>query len=284
MDLIKADGEKETFDEVKFRGSLERAGAARGLIDKITLQIKPRLKEGMTTSELYRLAFEMLKRYERPIASRYSLRRALLSFGPSGFPFEKFLADLMIEHGYTALTDQVIKGYCIDHELDVIAYNDKKLVMIEAKFHNEPGTKTDAKVALYIKARKDDLLNTEFNYGRMRKVDDFWLITNTKFSTSAIQYAKCAGLTIIGWNYPAKGNLQDMVESTGLHPITCLTHLTKSEKDTLLGNGLVLCRDVSGKPEVLLALGFSEMEVAKILSEAEELCRGERRALPAHHS
>lgn len=277
MDLIKADGEKEAFDEVKFRGSLERAGAAHGLIDKITLQIKPRLKAGMTTSDLYRLAFEMLKKYERPIASRYSLRRALLSFGPSGFPFEKFLADLYAEHGYIAMTDQVIRGHCIDHELDVIAYNDKKLIMIEAKFHNEPGTKTDAKVALYIKARKDDLMGAEFNYGRKRKIDDFLLITNTKFSTSAIQYAKCAGLTIIGWNYPSKGNLQDMVESTGLHPITCLTNLSKSDKDTLLGNGFVLCRDVAGKPEVLSALGFSEITIAKILSEAEFLCRSERK-------
>ena len=210
-----------------------------------------------------------------------------MDLGPSGFPFEKFLADMMIEHGYQAMTDQVIRGHCVDHELDVIAYNDKRLVMIEAKFHNEPGTKTDAKVALYIKARKDDLANAEFNYGHKRKMDDFWLITNTKFSTSAIQYAKCVGLTIIGWNYPAKGNLQDMVEATGLHPITCLTHLTKSEKDILLGNGLVLCRDVAGKPEVLSALGFSDLEVAKVLSEAEALCRSEsqpcRRILPGRN-
>jgi len=101
----------------------------------------------------------------------------------------------------------------VPHEVDVVAYNAKKLIMIEAKFHNELGTKSDLKVVLYIKARFDDLAENVFNYGgQNRKITDSWLVTNTKFSSTAIHYGVCKNLTMIGWNYPEKGNLQDMIE------------------------------------------------------------------------
>jgi len=273
MEIIKASGERENFDESKLRDSLRRAGTPDQLIDKVTARIRISIRDGMTTNQIYQKAFSLLKKFEREIASRYSLRRALLSFGPSGFPFEKFLAELMRSQGFQVMNDQVVSGKCIEHEVDVVAYSKDQLIMIEAKFHNSPGVKTDAKVALYIKSRKDDLSGVTFNYGTSRNLDDLWLVTNTKFSSSAIKYAKCSGLTLIGWNYPSKGNLQDMVEESGLHPITCLTSLSKSDKDLLLGNGNVLCRDVAGKPELLSSLGFSAEVATRTAAEATALCR-----------
>jgi len=110
------------------------------------------------------------------------------------------------------VTDQTVLGKCIPHEVDVVAYNDKELIFCEAKYHNELGTKSDVKVALYIKARFDDLKHGTFDYGSPgRALTEGLLITNTKFSTTAIQYGKCENLRMIGWNYPEKGNLRDLI-------------------------------------------------------------------------
>ena len=61
------------------------------------------------------------------------------------------------------------------------------------KFHNELGMKSDLKVALYVKARVDDLKKHKAERGE-RPIDEGWIITNTKFSKMAVQYANCNGM------------------------------------------------------------------------------------------
>jgi len=269
--VTKADGSTEPFSEEKLRESLKRAGAHGAVIDAVVKHIEGELVQKLSTSHIYNHAFSVLRNLEKPIAARYSLRRALIGFGPSGFPFEKFLAELFKAEGYTALTGQMVKGACVEHEIDVVAYNENELIMVESKFHNTPGEKSDLKVALYVKARFDDLIEQTFNYGKPRPLDEGWLVTNTKFSSKAIEYGMCTGLKMIGWNYPDKGNLQEMIEKNKLHPITCLTTLAVTEKEDLLDNGLVLCKSVRDT-EALKALGFKEDKVREIREEAQLLC------------
>jgi hypothetical protein len=48
----------------------------------------------MRTDEIYAHAFEMLREADIPAAAaRYSVKRAIFALGPSGFPFEQFLAE-----------------------------------------------------------------------------------------------------------------------------------------------------------------------------------------------
>jgi hypothetical protein len=156
--------------------------------------------------------------------------------------------------------------------MDVVAYNEKKLMMVEAKFHNELGTKSDLKVVLYIKARFDDLNENVFAYGgKDRKITDSWLVTNTKFSSTAIHYGVCKNMTLVGWNYPEKGNLQDMIEGERLHPVTCLTTLSEAEKKTLLTNGIVLCSKIRENPDVLRRLLGQNFNETAVLTEINEL-------------
>ncbi|MBX4181510.1 YraN family protein, partial [Candidatus Parcubacteria bacterium] len=192
--------------------------------------------------------------------------------GPSGFPFEDFVAEILKAQGYESLTRQVVLGGCVPHEVDVVAYNEKKLIMVEAKFHNELGIKSDLKVVLYVKARFDDLKENVYNYGgKDRPVTDNWLITNTKFSSTAIHYAECKNMTLIGWNYPEKGNLQDMIEEERLHPITCLTALSEDNKKTLLTNGVVLCSNIASNPDILKKVLGGGVDVEEVINEIKEL-------------
>jgi ATP cone domain/Restriction endonuclease len=213
--ILKANGKREAFDVEKLKSSLLRAGAEEGQVEEVTKSVAENLHDGMSTHDIYAHAFKILHNLHEPVAKRYSVRKALMNLGPSGFLFEDLIAEIMKEKGFETLTRQTVLGGCVPHEVDVIAWNPDKLIMVEAKFHNELGTKSDLKVALYVKARIDDLKDNTFNYGnRERKVDEGWLVTNTKFSSTAIHYGVCQNLVMIGWNYPEKGNLQDLINES----------------------------------------------------------------------
>ena len=270
--IVKAGGRHETFDPEKLRESLLNSGASAESAEQVLQHFLPMLHDGMTTKEIYRHAFEVLEKMNRPVARSYSLRRAVMQLGPSGFPFEDFVAEILRAKGFECATRQVALGGCVPHEVDVVAWNPTKLIMIEAKFHNELGVKSDLKVALYIKARFDDLKENVFNYGgHDRKVTDSWLVTNTKFSSTAIHYAECKGMTLIGWNYPEEGNLQDMIEEGKLHPVTCLLSLTDAEKRTLIQHGVVLCSNIKQKPGLLQEFLGPKFNSTPVLREINEL-------------
>ncbi|MEK7596764.1 MAG: restriction endonuclease [Patescibacteria group bacterium] len=271
--VIKSTGEKEIFTPGKLVSSLTRAGASHGETERVLLHIQKELVAGMTTNEIYHHAFDILRHSAHPVALRYSMKRAISDLGPAGFPFEKFVAEIFRAEGYEALTDQVVQGHCVEHEVDVVAWKGNELVMIEAKFHNEPGLKSDLKVALYVKARFDDLRDGVHEYGgKSRKITSFQLFTNTKFTDHAVRYAECQGLSLVGWNYPRQGNLEDLVNEAGLHPLTSLTTLSQSEKKALLDAGLVLCKHVRERQFDLPSYGIDKAKVRQILDEVDTLC------------
>lgn len=215
MDVIKASGAREPFDSTKLRHSLINSGASEDATNEVVRHVEAEMHEGMTTSEIYKHAFQILNGLNTPVAHSYSLRRAVMQLGPTGFRFEDLIAEVMREKGFETATRQMVMGGCVAHEVDVVAWNKEKLIMVEAKYHNELGTKSDLKVALYVKARIDDLKENTFDFGgTSRKLDEGWLVTNTKFSSTAIQYGNCKGLVMLGWNYPEKGNLKDIIEAS----------------------------------------------------------------------
>ncbi|OHA89556.1 MAG: hypothetical protein A3C70_02775 [Candidatus Zambryskibacteria bacterium RIFCSPHIGHO2_02_FULL_43_14] len=270
--IVKASGEREVFNPEKVRASLLRAGATKEVAEQVLAHVLPELHDEVTTSELYRHTFSILAKINKPVARRYSLRSAIMALGPSGFPFEDFVAEVLKAKGFKCETRQTVLGGCVPHEVDVVAYNDKKLIMVEAKFHNEFGIKSDLKVVLYIKARFDDLKENVFNYGGTnRSITDSWLVTNTKFSSTAVHYGACKNLTMIGWNYPEKGNLQDMIEEEALHPVTCLVSLSATDKKTLLNNKVVLCSDIKESPELLTKFLGNTFDVKPVVNEINEL-------------
>ncbi len=267
--ITKADGEKEPFDPAKLEQSLENSGASSTARARVTAKIVRELREGMTTEQIYRHAFDILQREEpHPVAARYSVKRALFALGPSGFPFEQFLAELLRAKGWHARTGVALTGRCAPHEVDVLAEKGGKRIGIEAKFHNEPGGKTDIKDALYVHARYEDLRATP---DKSQHVDEGWLVTNTSFTRNAIRYAQCSGLRLIGWDYPRADNLMKMIEETRVHPLTCLTTLSEGEKHRLLDNKIVLCKHVFA-PHVLEEYGIKPMRIPQVLEEAHQLC------------
>jgi ATP cone domain/Restriction endonuclease len=271
--ITKSDGTKEKFDVEKLRRSLLKAGTPNKVVGEIIEHVSSELSDGMTTKEIYRHAFQMLNTEDQPIAIRYSLKRAVMELGPSGFPFEKYVAEIFKAQDMDAVTGQLVKGFCTEHEVDVVAWNEKKMIMVEAKFHNDGAIKSDLKVILYVKARFDDLHKMKFNFGgKERDLSEAWLVTNTKFSKAAIEYGSCqGGVVMIGWNYPPKGNLHDMLIEYKLHPLTCLTTLNGMQKNALLEQGIVLAKDLLNNPAALVMAGVEKEGIAEVEAEINML-------------
>lgn len=273
--VIKTSGEREQFSLSKLRRSLVRSGADEATVEKVVSHIIPELKDGMKTSVIYKHAFSLLKKSKYPVAIRYSLRKAVMELGPSGFPFEKFVAEVFRRKGYSAKTGVILPGFCVSHEVDVLMEKDGRHIFAECKFHNQQGIKTDVKVALYVHARFLDLQKAHTIREHVSEpiIHEGWLVTNTKLTRDAIQYAGCVGQTVVGWDYPEKGNLQDLILETGVHPLTFLSTLTARDKMDLLEQGVVMCLDLKKDPARLRALGFSEEKIASVVNEADRVCQ-----------
>lgn len=271
VQITKANGVREPFNAEKLHRSLVRSGASPAVADRITDSIAHTLTGGERTKDIYARAFTALRREKTPTAARYSVKRALLELGPSGYPFEDFLAEIFRTRGYEAQTRTVRRGACVEHELDLLAVRNGEWLGAEAKYHNNVGVKSDLKVALYVHARFLDLANvipTETTPPLTTQL----LITNTKFSSQAVAYAECVGMRLISWDYPQKGNLRELIEEAQVHPLSCLTTLSTAHKRRLMVQSIVLCKQIREQHEALRALGLSPADMAKVLEEAHDLC------------
>jgi hypothetical protein len=265
--VLKADGTSEFFKVEKLRRSLRRAGASPEEIANILDRIEHRL---------YRLAFDMLRDVGASAATRYSLRRALLGLGPTGFPFERFLARLFDADGYSTKTGITLTGHCAPHEIDIAAYRPDHSFIGEAKFHARPGIKTDLQVAMYSYARLLDLRDQQICQEDICGIKEFWLITNTKFTVTAEKYGACAGITMLSWDYPRKNNLHDRIQRAGIYPITVLQTLSRAQIARLIEHDVIVTNDLVLKPNILRMLRLSEEQSNRVMAEVE--------AIVSHHT
>lgn len=272
--VLKANGESESFNPDRLRGSLRRSGAEELIIEEIVDQVLKEVKPGISTHHIYKIAYQMLKQRSRITAPRYSLKRAIMQMGPSGYPFEHLVAELLQKEGFATQVGVILQGQCVKHEVDVLAEQDHTCIFVECKYHNRPGHISDVKVPLYIQSRYLDLVD-KYTLGRDVPIrTQGWLVTNTRFSTDAIDYGRCVKLTLIGWDYPDNASLKARIDSTGLYPVTVLTRLTKAEMEYLLNKSIITCSTLLKRAEIFDHLNMTQKRRELILEEADALCSG----------
>lgn len=279
--VTKQSGEGENFDIEKLKRSLLESGAKVADVEKVIKKIIAYAKPGINTSEIYRLAFRMLRSFGNPYAARYSLRRAIMQLGPSGFPFEKYLAGVLEAAGYKTYTNQIFQGRCLTHEIDVVAEKPQKNIhaIIEVKFHSHGGKKTGSKDALYTYARFLDINQAwvaKRKGGAKPQIGELqsWLVTNTKVTTNVIKYARCVGIKVISWDYPYNESLKNLIDSYCLYPITVLISLNQSQKSQLLRQGVVMCKELLKAQNIgiLRRIGLNQKKMQLLASEINGLC------------
>lgn len=273
MKIKKYSGETVDFSEEKFRNSLIKTGAEENVINQIVNSLEEQLFDGITTRKIYEFAHKELRKKAASTAPRYRLRQAILDLGPTGFPFELFVGEVLRKMDYSIQTGITMQGKCVSHEVDVLADKAHERLMLECKFHNRHGYKTDVKVPMYIQSRFQDLAETWQNdpdHAHKKLIGG--VVTNSRFTEDAIVYGSCVGLTMISWNYPKGAGLQDLVEKYELQPITTLRSLKKHDKAYLIGEGIVISRQLCDRIEVLEKMGLQKSQIHKILQEIELIC------------
>ncbi|OGI12268.1 hypothetical protein A3K64_03000 [Candidatus Micrarchaeota archaeon RBG_16_36_9] len=243
MWVVKASGETEKFDPSKIKRTALRAGASEELANRIVQQVIKKSYDGISTKEILNLALKLLRKEKPSIAARYDLKGAMFRLGPAGFVFEHFIGEILKEYNYQTKVHNIMKGFCVSHEVDVIASKENKNYMIECKYHNLPGIYTGVKEVLYTYARFLDLCEGS-KHNLCQGFEQPWLVCNTKFSDDTIQYAQCKGIRLIGWNFPKDNSLETLIEDKKLYPITMIRSLDADSIDRLSSASLVLALDL----------------------------------------
>lgn len=265
MEIIKASGEREDFRKGHIEKSVVRAGGSRELAKSVADGVGRKVRKGMETGKILDLVLKGLRGHP-DVAMRYDLKRAIMNLGPSGFPFEEFVSQVLRNYGYKTITGEQFRGKAVLQEVDIVAKGKGVVAMIEAKYHNSPGIYTDTKVAMYTYARFLDVKSNAKN-----KFSEAWLVTNTKCTSQAVKYAEGVGIKVIGWRYPKKGNLRELVEAKGLYPITIFRGISEKVKHQLFKANIVLAKDLENFDlgKLKKRTGLSE----KVLMEIEEEAR-----------
>lgn len=272
--VTKASGMTVPFSAEKVRQSLKRSGAQSEVIEAILDELYQQVYPDMPTRTIYKIAYGLLKKLSKPAAGRYQLKQAIFELGPSGFPFEQYIAELFRQRGFSATTNQLLEGHCVKHEVDILAGKNNVTHIIECKYHQQRGTFCDVKIPLYVQSRfKDIEWQWKATHEKEQQQCEPWLISNTRFSTDAIQYAQCMGLHLMSWDFPVGESLKDVIDKAGLYPVTCLTTLSRNEKYKLLEAGIILCKTVAERPTCLEEAGLTPPRRKLALAEVLNLCQ-----------
>lgn len=269
----KYSGELEMFDPASLKNSLKKSGAKLEEVQRVYREIENKVYDGISTAELYELAFASLKNQRESYAARYSLKKALRDLGPDGYYFERWIARLFEENDFKAITSQTVQGHSVSHELDVVVMKGHTLLAIECKFRNDPEARISVTTPMYYLSRIKDIKGVSYNFfGQNREISDGLLVTNAYFTSDSIRFAEYHKLNLLSWDYPKNNAIKERVDSTGEYPITCLTTLSAQDKTTLLKHqNCILVKDILRNPSVLEKIQVNSSKKKRILLEATDL-------------
>lgn len=242
--VINSENERKPFSFWKIYRSARRAGASKDLAQKIASIIQKEAFPGIKTIDIFERVKELLAKEEIKPALKFSLKQAIKKLGPTGFPFEKFIGEILSKTGYRVKFNQQIPGYCCRfYEIDFVAEDDRCIYVGECKFRHLQGGKVHSDVALSNYARFLDIKKGSYFAKTIKEIKSF-LITNAKFTSKAIDYSNCVGVRLLGWNYPKNRGLEYLIETHHLYPITILPSWRQAFADIFVRKKMMLAQDL----------------------------------------
>lgn len=274
MKIVKHSGNIVEYNPSKLKQSLLKSGASQMLVTTILKAIEKEIYEGISTKKIYKMAFGLLKKASNSHAARYNLKEAIRLLGPAGFFFEKYIARIFASEDYETKTNFSLQGKCVSHEIDILVKKNDNIAMVECKFHMGKDANSDVKVPMYILSRFNDIKERKYDiFNNNDLISKCWIVSNNRFTSDAIDFAKCSKLNLLSWNYPENNSLKTKNDLNLLYPITCLTTLSLSEKDKLLVMEIILVKEIINNSECLEKIGLTPNRIVNVLKEASELCQ-----------
>jgi hypothetical protein len=238
----KIDGSQQPFDKDRVIMTCLRNGASKEAAFKIADRIEEAAYEGMRTKEILTLIWKHLGDYHPETQTRIDLRTALSLLRPPDF--EEYASLIMKDLGYSVQTNVILRGKCVEHEIDVIAQKNNLSTFVEVKHHNRPHTYTPLDVPMKVWATLQDV-----NEGRKLgyhnvEFTSALVVCNTKFTDHARAYANCVGIEHLCWKSPPQNGIDDVIRQRSLYPVTMLKEVDRRLLRLLVENGIVLLKQL----------------------------------------
>lgn len=157
MLITKADGTKQTYQRKKVIKTCRRLRASKETAEHVADQIENRLYEGISSKKILQMIFMYLT--DPPgVKHQVDLRKAI-SLLRSQPDFERFIQMLLEEYGYEITGNQILRGKCVEHEIDAIATKDDETYLIEIKHHSNNHAYSGLDIPRITQATFEDLNN-----------------------------------------------------------------------------------------------------------------------------
>jgi hypothetical protein len=252
MNIRKFDGSKQQFDRNRIVHTCLRNGASEETATRIADRIARDLYEGMTTKEILELVWTYLGRHHPESQARIDLRLALSILRPKP-DFENYASLILRNLGYTVQSNKILRGKCIEHEIDAIAQKESRTYYVEFKHHNRTHRYTPLDVPMKVWATLQDLAEGRKRGYHNISFTNSLILCNTKFTNHARTYADCVGIDYIGWKSPASNGLENIIEANGLYPVTLLKDVDRRLQRILVDSGILLLRQLLEEDADILA-------------------------------
>lgn len=272
--IKKFDGEKVLFDPDKIKKTAIRAGADEKLGDLVAKKVEERVRSGMTTKEIMKITLNVLDKERPAVAARYTLRDAIFKLGPAGFNFEKYIAALLKAYGYKTKLPPILKGACVEHEIDVAAEKDNRSAIIECKLRQSVSIYITIKDVMSTWARFLDLVDGAA-IGKCPHYDEIWIVTNARISDHGTRYGNCKNMVLLSWDAPKSRPLPAWIDAKALYPITILRNLDKKSLDSFSNAEIILVKDLIKKDiaKIYEKTKIPKEKLKNYIKEAEEICK-----------
>jgi Holliday junction resolvase-like predicted endonuclease len=244
-------------------------GVTREVAEIVASRLEQKVYDGIESKRILSLIFRQLRRYSNATKHHIDLRKALAMMNPKP-DFEQYVRFLLEKQGYKVTPNTVVRGKCVEHEIDAIATKDGKTYIVEVKHHSNHHTLSGLDVDRISRATFEDITEG-FKLGlNSLNLEKALIVCNAKLSEHAKRYAECRGISHIGWRYPPDRGIERMIEENKLYPITYLKNLDSASIRKLTGAGVLLLRQLAESDLQTLAekTGISTKRIQAIQEQA----------------
>mgnify|MGYP000150217789 CR=1 FL=1 len=228
-----------------------------------------RAYDGISTRELLDIVFEELAKVEPIFLEIVDLRSALgrLRSKPD---FEVYARILLRSIGFKTKPNLMIKGKCLEYEVDGLAYSNGEVYIVEAKHHSNPHTYTKLEDVMAIFSKYMDIVEGFREGIHTINPAGVIIVCNTKFTEHAIRFAECKGIKLMAWRYPKSRGIEDIIRKGHLYPVSILKNLDNEEMYKLLDSGIILLMDLT-KIDPSMSIGIPRCRIIQLKRKAKKV-------------
>lgn len=272
VNVKKADGTLQPFDRKKVLRTCERMRLSKKEAEEVVDEIEQKIFEGIPTKKIIDMILEHGKKHRPQFEHMIDLREALGKM-KSKPDFEQFVSILLEDQGYKTVTNKILQGRCVEHEIDVIGVKGNETVYVEIKHHDQFHTFTGLDTFFQVNSAFQDLVEGYMAKRHKYNFTKAMLVSNTKISNHAKDYSSCREIDAIAWSTPHDGGIETFVHGKLFYPITILKNLDIDIRGKLGDDGIYTLKQLleADKRELANSIGVDEKYLQDILDKAKQI-------------